>query len=461
VLLFHCFPLFPVIFRRFQSFPVVFCCHFLADSLFSAVFLSFSRRFSVVFPAGCFPLRFHTYFFLDSMSYYVMFANSSRIFWMFCMATSLMARSTFIKPLRTSEPPSMSFFSGFYEYPSYRSQPLDNFFFEPQSYQRCAPVMSVPVRHAFPTRHQQPVRQQQYRRPETQCYSQPHYSHPSYGYFNADEEEEHQDEDSVMEHDFWSHPNKKQHQQQQQQGTPASVIASLPRYRVFEPTECEACQDYIRYGGIAVQLPCEHFFHEACVVPWLTSRNSCPSCQHEVSPQSKQSRNAKKAAKRAASKAAKRSADDLERAEHAAAAVRVPISEPDTVPTPSTSPQPSARSQPKSVERASFQRPSTAPPKAPEVQPKQAQAKSEPKSSQPQTTTQSNTKSQPQATATKEIVDPMAALSTQSTWFVADCPAGDGGVQGHRVHAATSVDEDGDYIDDFIEADAVRDRMIA
>ena len=29
-------------------------------------------------------------------------------------------------------------------------------------------------------------------------------------------------------------------------------------------------------------MPCEHMFHEVCVVTWLENRNSCPECRYEL-----------------------------------------------------------------------------------------------------------------------------------------------------------------------------------
>ncbi|KAK6802968.1 hypothetical protein RDI58_000752 [Solanum bulbocastanum] len=32
----------------------------------------------------------------------------------------------------------------------------------------------------------------------------------------------------------------------------------------------------------ASQLPCKHFFHNDCIVPWLNQSNTCPLCRHKL-----------------------------------------------------------------------------------------------------------------------------------------------------------------------------------
>lgn len=40
--------------------------------------------------------------------------------------------------------------------------------------------------------------------------------------------------------------------------------------------------DEFELGTGASQLPCEHFFHKDCIVPWLNRSNTCPLCRHKL-----------------------------------------------------------------------------------------------------------------------------------------------------------------------------------
>jgi E3 ubiquitin-protein ligase RNF115/126 len=69
-----------------------------------------------------------------------------------------------------------------------------------------------------------------------------------------------------------------------------TFTAKLPRVRM-EPAkddasrgahDCAVCKENFAPGVEVVRLPCEHFYHEACIMPWLESHNSCPVCRHEL-----------------------------------------------------------------------------------------------------------------------------------------------------------------------------------
>jgi len=45
---------------------------------------------------------------------------------------------------------------------------------------------------------------------------------------------------------------------------------------------CSVCKDDYEDEQIVIKLPCNHFFHEECLMPWLKERNSCPTCRFEL-----------------------------------------------------------------------------------------------------------------------------------------------------------------------------------
>ena len=48
----------------------------------------------------------------------------------------------------------------------------------------------------------------------------------------------------------------------------------------FNP--CSVCLEEPREGDVLRSLPCMHFFHKACIDPWLASSSCCPVCKHDI-----------------------------------------------------------------------------------------------------------------------------------------------------------------------------------
>lgn len=69
----------------------------------------------------------------------------------------------------------------------------------------------------------------------------------------------------------------------------SSFVENLPRMIFSEDQEkngssslCAICKDPLLTGAQVSRLPCLHLYHPACILPWLSSRNSCPLCRYEL-----------------------------------------------------------------------------------------------------------------------------------------------------------------------------------
>ncbi|KAG6404427.1 hypothetical protein SASPL_136674 [Salvia splendens] len=70
---------------------------------------------------------------------------------------------------------------------------------------------------------------------------------------------------------------------------PASkaAIESMPTIDISDDhvdieSYCAVCKEAFEVGGEAREMPCKHLYHQDCIMPWLSLRNSCPVCRHEL-----------------------------------------------------------------------------------------------------------------------------------------------------------------------------------
>ncbi len=47
-------------------------------------------------------------------------------------------------------------------------------------------------------------------------------------------------------------------------------------------SSCSVCKDDFLIEQSLIKLPCNHIFHDDCILPWLKERNSCPTCRFEL-----------------------------------------------------------------------------------------------------------------------------------------------------------------------------------
>ncbi|CAN1151498.1 Probable E3 ubiquitin-protein ligase RHC1A [Linum perenne] len=67
-----------------------------------------------------------------------------------------------------------------------------------------------------------------------------------------------------------------------------SSIEAMPTIKITQrhlrtDSHCPVCKDEFELGSEARQMPCNHIYHEDCIIPWLVQHNSCPVCRQELS----------------------------------------------------------------------------------------------------------------------------------------------------------------------------------
>uniref|UniRef100_A0A8C4U9L3 E3 ubiquitin-protein ligase RNF126 n=2 Tax=Neoaves TaxID=3078114 RepID=A0A8C4U9L3_FALTI len=67
-------------------------------------------------------------------------------------------------------------------------------------------------------------------------------------------------------------------------------IQALPTIQIAQEhvdsgLECPVCKEDYTVGENVRQLPCNHLFHNSCIVPWLEQHDTCPVCRKSLSGQ--------------------------------------------------------------------------------------------------------------------------------------------------------------------------------
>ncbi|KAK7292941.1 hypothetical protein RJT34_15799 [Clitoria ternatea] len=66
-----------------------------------------------------------------------------------------------------------------------------------------------------------------------------------------------------------------------------AAIESMPVVKIianhnYAESHCAVCMEPFELDCDAREMPCGHVYHSDCIVPWLSVRNSCPVCRHEL-----------------------------------------------------------------------------------------------------------------------------------------------------------------------------------
>ena len=69
-----------------------------------------------------------------------------------------------------------------------------------------------------------------------------------------------------------------------------NAVEKLKKYKIDEnkikefgfENSCAVCKDEFNIGEECLSMPCNHYFHGNCLLPWLKERNSCPICRYEL-----------------------------------------------------------------------------------------------------------------------------------------------------------------------------------
>lgn len=74
---------------------------------------------------------------------------------------------------------------------------------------------------------------------------------------------------------------------QEQPPASKSAVESMPIVEIGESQvdselHCAVCKEEFELGSEAREMPCKHLYHSDCILPWLSLRNSCPVCRHEL-----------------------------------------------------------------------------------------------------------------------------------------------------------------------------------
>lgn len=66
----------------------------------------------------------------------------------------------------------------------------------------------------------------------------------------------------------------------------------------YQSLDCSVCKENYKIDDELITMPCEHVFHNDCIIPWLNLHNSCPVCRYELKTDDPEYENRKKELRR-------------------------------------------------------------------------------------------------------------------------------------------------------------------
>ncbi|XP_076884189.1 uncharacterized protein LOC143533225 [Bidens hawaiensis] len=62
----------------------------------------------------------------------------------------------------------------------------------------------------------------------------------------------------------------------------ALPLVSLTPSHLVDDSHCAVCKDEFEVGEEVKELPCKHFYHSDCIIPWLSLHDTCPVCRYKI-----------------------------------------------------------------------------------------------------------------------------------------------------------------------------------
>ena len=91
--------------------------------------------------------------------------------------------------------------------------------------------------------------------------------------------------DDIINHLMQNDPNKYGNPPAAKQAVEKLKKCKINEEKIKEfgiENSCAVCKDEFNIGEECLSMPCNHYFHINCLIPWLNERNSCPICRYEL-----------------------------------------------------------------------------------------------------------------------------------------------------------------------------------